>query len=152
MTTALPPELPGHRDPIRTIMIGLSLAFYVAACALPALGFERTGGSHQPWGGGQALMTGWMGVFVGQFAWFANPLLLGAWICLAVRTRRWTLVFALGALLVGAHTLFLFGRPLPADESGSNKITLTQLLPGFYAWAASMVSVGLGGLLLRDKG
>jgi len=138
-----------HRE--QFFVIGASAAVFAVACALPALTFQTTSGVEQTWFGGMIFFIGWMGALVGQFGWFANLLLLGSWISAGFRWRPGAFLFAAGALLLAAQSFALFGKAIPADEGGFNKLTLTHLMPGFYVWVASIVIALVGGFFLRSR-
>lgn len=48
-------------------VVAVSLLLYLAACIMPAMVFDR-----EQWTGLQVLVFGWQGIFLGQFAWYAN--------------------------------------------------------------------------------
>jgi hypothetical protein len=146
---AFPVAVQDHRD--QYFVIGASAAAFAIACALPALTFQSLSGTEQSWYGGVIFLLGWMGALVGQFAWFANLLLLGSWISIGFRWGRGTVLFAAGALLVAAQSFALFGEAIPADEGGVNKLTLTHFMPGFYFWIASIVIALTGGIVGRSR-
>src|SRR5262249_4063718 len=64
----------------------------------------------------ECLMIGWLGVFDGIFAWYANPLLLAAWIFMPTRMRIIPFVLALLAML---FALTFFGNTeIAINEAG----------------------------------
>src|SRR5688572_10303070 len=77
----------------RFIVLAVSLALFGVACASPTLIFLRNGTTEETWAGYMVLFLGWMGPLVGQFAWYANPLLLLGMITFVFRKWIATLVF-----------------------------------------------------------
>lgn len=126
-----------------------STVLFVLACALPALEFKRNEAGIEVWEGIQVAFIGGLGLLLGQFAWLANPLLLGAWLSLLWRRRIPTVLCASLALLVGTHTFALFGQSIPADEANVSKLSLSRLREGTWLWFGSMGIVLTGGLLAR---
>ncbi len=94
------------------------------------------------------LFLGWMGPLVGQFAWYANPLLLLGMITFMFRKWIATLVFIVLTLLMAANTFLLFFQEVPADEAGVNMLMLQNLHIGFYLWIASTLTIGIGAVIL----
>jgi hypothetical protein len=155
LPVAPPPSTPAGRPTVdrlpRLAVVGLSVALYLVACATPALVFSGRG--TETWFGIEALATGWLGIFVGQFAWFANPLLAIAW--LLVLLRRWigATVTTVLALLVAANTFQLYAGEIPGDEGGVVKLHFEYPHVGFAFWMLSMfvVLVGAVGLLVYER-
>ena len=100
------------------------------------------------WPGIQVLLLGWQGVFLGQFAWFANAFWLLS--LLLVFLRRWLL--AVGstflALLVALDALSFVGTTVPLDEAFVNTMLFQSYSIGYYAWMASLGIVGLGSVVM----
>lgn len=136
---------------IRLAFVGISLVLYILACVLPALVFIGPNGQ-QNMDGFSALVIGWAAPLFGQFAWYANPLLLLSIIGL-MRGWRITILLVALSLLLAADTFMLYSQRVPADESGSNYMTFQYPAIGFYLWIASMVVIGIGAvaLPLRSK-
>ena len=76
------------------------------------------------------LATGWMGIIVIQFSWFANPLNLLA-LLLAKKRPRIALFLSLIALFLATEA-FLF-REIPTDVN-QGKIFINEFGLGFYIW------------------
>lgn len=123
-----------------------SVVLYIVACNLPALEFQRNEAATDIWYGGQVAGIGWIGMFVGQFAWFANPLWLAAGILLMARRPRWSIVCTCLALLISLDTWSLYGQELPGDEGGVSKLTLRRIREGTYVWLASFLALLFGAL------
>ena len=105
----------------------ISAALFLVACLSPIGAQDQVFGWH-------ALIFGWIGVAVGDLAWFANIALIGAWCAKTAKTLAiWislTVIFALW------HIVFLMN----ASHSDC-----TSLIggPGSYLWFASIGCMGL---------
>jgi hypothetical protein len=130
----------------RLAITGVSLLLLVVACATPALVFRRNGTDDETWFGIHALAFGWMGVLIGQLAWFANIVAPIAVLCMLF--RRWIVasVLTLIALVLAANTLLLFAQEIPADEAGVNKLVFEYPHVGFVFWIASIFVVLVGSI------
>jgi hypothetical protein len=102
--------------------------------------------------GAVALAFGWMeaiyfshvvGFWVG-FAWFANPLIYGAWILIAQAGYRRALLLALLAVILGLG--LLTGTHIVVSGSGMT-MNLPQLSVGYWLWIASLLAALIGALL-----
>lgn len=128
----------------------LGLLLFFASLALPA--FHSDKGELPGWG---ALIIGWFptafGVFtgahnssewLGTLAWFANPLLMLAWLFMAMRKRWAGLVLALAT--VGTGCLIFQLKTVIVPENG----TLNQVVPemGCFVWLAAMAVAVLSAL------
>jgi hypothetical protein len=158
------PALPAAPGPVprrasdfwlRAGAIGGSLLLWLLACVLPALQLRTRPPGPDPgsWPGGALLGIGPLGPLVLQFAWYANLVLLAAFILLG--TRKWLAasIVAAAGMVVALDTLALFVRPFP---SGANRemYYLSRPLPGYYLWLASFVLVAacaLAGLWRRSN-
>lgn len=116
-----------------------SLLLYLAACCMPVLTFTK-GTSNDVWPGIAAAGMGWLGIFVGEFAWLANPLwLLSTILTWTQRLRMFAIALAGMALLLGLTALRLQGKVVPGDEGGVTTSTITGVHSGAYIWLASLV-------------
>lgn len=106
-------------------------AVYAAAMALPALAIPGVG----TYSGLDVLFEGWQGVRAGVFAWFANPLFIGA-VLLALGDYRRTAGSLSGIGLVLALTSFA-----AVDLAAQNGVALPELgyLTGFYVWLGAQL-------------
>jgi len=128
------------------------LVVFLIACAAPALEFRDTNtAAPNVMQGFQVLLMGWLGVFAGQLAWFANPLFATGLLLLSLRRRTAALVCGTVAVLVAGDTFVLFSQQLPANEGDVGKLILQHLKAGFYLWAAALVLLPLGALILRQR-
>lgn len=146
-------ELPPSRR-ARRATLAIGIAFYFAACAAPAMRYaqhyvEPSSASRYALADsatvqGIVLLTcGWLGLFSGELAWFANPCLVLSWIGLAARSHRLALPAAwLGLLLAGA----LLGRSPVTLYSVAGLYTMTPVsyLPGSWLWIASLAATAAG--------
>lgn len=140
---------PSWRGPV--LLIATFFVFYVLACACPALIFRRSSSEIEIWSGFRVLTIGWLGLLVGQIAWYANPVI--ALSLLFVLLRRWvlTLVVSGVSLLIAANTLLLFFKELPADEGNVVKLRLEHVGFGFFFWLASILAIAVGSVILRRR-
>ena len=125
----------------------IPMALYAVACCLPAIEFHYSDGHTEALWGISIAVTGWSGIFVGIYTWFANPLwLLG--LILAFFGKR-TAAVALGLLTIpiALTTYSIPGRELPADEGNVNHMTALRLLPAFYVWVAALAAMPLAALI-----
>lgn len=118
-------------------------ALFVIACCLPVLAMGPVSASAPltvtgTQSGAQVLASGWLGLFLGNIAWFANPLwLLGGILLLSGRRTPARVLFVL-AVLLSLHTFAMVGTVVPQDEGGVNKQVVVRLLPGAYVWLAAL--------------
>jgi hypothetical protein len=86
------------------------------------------------------LATGFLGVFVGVFAWFANPLMLLAVLLSLSRRRVVAMVLAVAAVALGLQAYALDAVPFnEASMEPDNLNYVDRLGYGFYLWMASLV-------------
>jgi hypothetical protein len=130
----------------RWAVCGISLSLFLAACAAPAIYMQRDNGDVYATFGYKILPVGWLGILVGQFAWFANFALLGSWICTLCQWRIPATLFAAIALLIAVDTLDLYVHPPFAGVRGVNHEHLNHLGWGFYFWISSMLALLIGSL------
>jgi hypothetical protein len=125
------------------VLIGFSLLMFVIACATPAMVFDK-----ETWPGVQVLALGWQGVFLGQFAWFANAF----WFLslLLAFFRRWLLALAATfiTLVVALDALSFLNTTVPLDEGFVNTMVFKSYHVGYYFWMASIGITGLGAVVM----
>lgn len=144
MTPALRVSLVNHRS----VLVCAAILFLLA-CALPALEFRRNETGQDIWWGGQILAFGWLGLFIGQVAWFANPVMIVAALLLFFQRRRICVLCAAVALCLSFDTYSLFAGSIPADEGGVGRLFLTRVREGTYLWQASIGVLAMGALVAR---
>src|SRR5262249_17954624 len=116
-----------------------SLFLHLIACATPAIDFLKNGEDPQRWYGAEVLAWGWLGGSIGQFGWFANPLLLLAYVLVLLREFMAASVFAVLALLFAAHSLVIFHQQFPGYEGEVSRLDAKGFGIGFYFWVASLL-------------
>ena len=95
--------------------------------------------------GSGLLLVGCLGVFVGAFAWLANPLLVATWALTFSRPPR------AGALACAAASLafalsFLLHHEIMLEGSGKYS-RITGYGPGYWLWVASIATALVGCLV-----
>jgi hypothetical protein len=125
------------------VVVVSSLFLYVIACIAPVMVFDK-----ETWRGYEVLLIGWQGVFLGQFAWFAN--IFWALSLLLVFFRRWFLTIAATGLtfLIALDAFSLLGTKIPLDEAFVNTMIFQSYHIGFYFWLASLIAVGVGAVVM----
>jgi hypothetical protein len=151
-----PPFPPKPRLPWKPRLLALciSLLIYALACALPVLDFSKSDWSDSSEGpvvGYVALVSGWLLIAIGQFAWLANFLWLISWILLLFRCWIASLVMTILTTLLALQTYSLFAQKVPGNEAATYYLTLQEVKIGFYVWLASFLAVGISALLLRSR-
>jgi len=134
------------------LLLALSAICFVCACFSPALSFRIFSSNPAEYHletqrGGNYLLIGWLGLLVGQFAWFANPCWLGGSLLLLWGRPVIARVLMGVALIFALTTFTLRGKQLPHDEGNVTQMVLQSLLPGFYLWTAAIVLALLSALL-----
>ena len=114
--------------PIRAdsnVLIIISLLFYAMALFFPAMGSTDLGGMSGQFSverGFSILITGWMGVFVLNVAWFAN---ITYAVTLASLASENAVYYSIASLVLGLTSAINFDQ--------------TRVYLGFYLWIASFV-------------
>jgi hypothetical protein len=120
---------------------------FVYSLFVPAISFspsKRLDGSDiQEWRGWWFLLLGPLGILIGQFGWWANPLMLPSALPLK---RTLTLVFAVLAILLAASSVTLTYVPV-LDV----KFVVRGARLGFYLWLACPVLLLLAALLRPER-
>lgn len=137
----------------RRLLCTLSVIYFLAACASPALYFQKVLDVtvRNVSDGWMVLLGGWMGiVFWWTLAWLANPCYIIALICFLRWARDATIIWGSFALLFALLTLELFSRS-SLDNLGGNE-RLVGLGSGFYFWLASIVILLFAAWMDSDEG
>lgn len=130
-----------------TVLLAFSMLFYLVAMFTAP--FRVGAPDPHPWADGwQVLLTGWMGVFFGIFAWLANPLVFGAWLLTVKRLRVQAAVLAALALLFGLS--FLSRHQIVVNEAGTVEPVHLDAV-GYWCWLASFGVALVGALLLPGR-
>lgn len=143
----LPPAQPGARRPSRKfhwMVAGLFLVTYLTACGLPAIITDK-----DTWSGGNLLVMGPMGIFLGHAAWYAHVPLLAALVFMLVRMERAAFALAAVAFLTGLQTYSMKGVSIPLDEANVRQAVVQSIGPAAAVWLASMAVLGVGALVAR---
>jgi hypothetical protein len=116
--------------------LGLSIALFVACLLFD--GFYIEGSDPRAWADTWLLLLiGWIGILAGLPYWFANPLLIGAWIALALGKRKSALI--LSGVALGLALLFLLERRILVSEAPTYA-AVTGYGAGYWLWVASMAA------------
>jgi hypothetical protein len=113
----------------RTIALVLGSG-WAASLALPVATFGEAQG--ELWYGWTVLVLGWLGFFLGQFAWAAN-LLFAAALVLLVRGRPplvWGLMIGVLTSLLAAHALSW----TTIYQTGGGTASVLAYWSGYYLW------------------
>lgn len=123
-------------------VIVASMFLYFIACITPAMVFDK-----ETWLGYQVLLAGLLGVFLGQFAWFAN--IFWGLSLLLVFFRRWFMTIAATGMtvLIALDAFAFIGARVPLDEANVNAMVFQSYHVGFYFWLASLLAVGVGAVV-----
>lgn len=114
------------RSRVRLAMCAVPAALWAASLGLPAV--RVVGGPELD--GLDVLLQGWRGASVGVYAWYSNPLFLGALLA-AVLHRPRTAGVASGAGLVLALTSFAASGLAQSTGGAAPELAFGV---GFYAW------------------
>ena len=125
----------------------ISMGLFSVACCLPALEWHKAGTPNDVMFGARALVVGWSGIFAGVFAWFANPVWAAGFLFALLGKPKIAALFSVVAMMIALTTFTLIGLELPGDEGGVTKTSIIRLLPGFYVWLASILSLLATSLL-----
>jgi hypothetical protein len=128
----------------------ISLLLYVIACCSPALEVtitttreHLTPVTHETMWGVQLLMRGFMGIFFGIIAWFANPLWVVALLLISSKCVKAALAVSLAAFGISCTSFLAIGKDLAVWESDMYHQHPSALLPGCFLWIASLAVVPL---------
>jgi hypothetical protein len=98
------------------------------------------------------LLIGWLGIFNGLVAWYANPLWLLSTLLVAFRRGiAPARIFAVLALLLGLSTFFFVHAELPGDEGGVSKMAFERVLAGGYLWLLSLAATTAAAFAAQEK-
>lgn len=107
--------------------------------------FDVTGGNSMR--GFDFLVMGWIGIFYGMPAWYANPLLLWS-LLLSWKYPFESMACALVGLLIGATALPVHEMVL--DESGS--LVPVRLELGYYLWLCCFILAFVASYIRDSEG
>jgi len=90
--------------------------------------------------GYRILLMGFLGVFVGVFAWFANPLMVVALLLSKFKKRLASTIFSIFSIALGLQSYALKAVPFNESTMDSRNLHFVDHLDrGFYLWMASLV-------------
>lgn len=90
--------------------------------------------------GYEVLLLGVLGILLGIFAWFANPVMLGAVMLAAFGKRLAAMILAVPAVALGLQSFALDAVPFnEASMEPGNLNVVDHLGPGFYLWMGSLM-------------
>ena len=127
----------------------ISILLYLIACCCPALELQTMTG--QPLTtvgrvsmyGFQILLKGFLGIFWGIIAWFANPLWVLALLLVFFKRVKAALVVSLVSLAIAFTSFLAIGKDLATWKSDVYHQVIGDLLPGCFLWMASLAGVPL---------
>lgn len=114
---------------------------YVLSLALPGIIYQ--GGVSSDFGF-VLLLQGWLGIFIGQFAWYANVLALLSFKAIRNNKPVRGSFFALTAFILGLQSFLFLQKPL--DEGVSSWHNVDHLGIGFYVWELSFLVLFVCGI------
>ncbi len=89
--------------------------------------------------GGWVFILGWMGIIVFQFAWYANPLNILAFLIFESQPRL-SVLLSLLALLIASEAFLFMEIPTGLFTGfNSDKMYVKELGLGFYSWYLSQI-------------
>jgi hypothetical protein len=94
------------------------------------------------------LVIGWLGIFQGVVAWYANPLLFVAWVLFFIGMRRLATAFLVGAFVLAVS--FLSVKSLQASDAPTYT-DVTGYGAGYFLWLASIFVSAIGALMPARK-
>jgi hypothetical protein len=115
------------------------------AISLLCDGFYVDGASPRAWSlGFGELIAGWYAALEGVYAWWANPLLLVAWITFRSKSPAVSTICTVAALLAMAS--FLLVHRIEVSEGG-NSARITGYGIGFWIWILSGLVLLVGNTI-----
>jgi hypothetical protein len=128
---------------IRLSVVGISLMLFVLSLYLDAARFTENPGTANAQlithSGFVMFFMALFGPFYGNFAFFANPLLLVGWLMISAQKYRGAAITLFIAFLFTLQTHSLHSQRIYEDEGGVNFSYMTHLLPGWYVWLLSIL-------------
>lgn len=121
---------------------------FSAACVAPAFHLDN---EPYVWRGVHLLVLGVMGLKIGLYGWLAN---IPAALALRGVMQGWGIAspaLSVLALLIGLHTLRVFGRDLQVGEHAYNIVHVVALGPGFYLWLLALLHPFFVFMLMRQR-
>jgi hypothetical protein len=101
--------------------------------------------------GYRILLMGFLGVLVGQFAWFANPLMLLALLLSTFKKRLASMILSVSSIALGLQSYVLEAVPFNESSMDSDNLNFVDHLGrGFYLWMGSLVTFSVYCLLRKE--
>lgn len=99
------------------------------------------------------LLMGFLGAFVGVFAWFANPLMLLAVLLSMFKKRLASMILSVAAMALGLQSYMLEAVPFNESSMDPGNLNLVDHLGlGFYLWMGSLVTFSVYCFLKDSAG
>lgn len=127
-------------------LIYLAAALYLVSLFTPAMSFTIAA----PATGLNLLEVGWLGLFIGMLAWYANVAAALGFIMALLKNFRAALLVSVAAIVLGSQSFFL--RLVPTNEGnfggcdlGPAMVGTDSCVPvdhlgiGFYLWMLSFI-------------
>ena len=122
--------------------LGVSLLLYLLCLPFDAFCVQ---GECSGWPGYGILIFGPLGLLASptNWTWLANPILLAAWMMLAVQARILSAPLSLAAFVIAIS--FLFQREIMTNEAGI-LFPITGYRIGYWIWLSSIAVCFLGSI------
>lgn len=139
------------KNAIRYLTASISASLYLYSLTrvafITSASLEGTEAHHVEWTGLKILKSGWLGIFDGTVAWYANPALALAIVLLLAKERLCVPVSVISFVL--ACTSLAYGK-MYIDERWSSYAIVGSWGDGFYFWLASIAIVVIGSFALHS--
>ena len=142
-------KMPSHKGSYIFVLVSV---LYIASLCVPALvttHIGRTDGN-EVWYGWKILVWGWLGIVQFQPAWYANPMFVRGLLAKFRGDSKAALRHSLVASSLSIWTFLWFLVPLPGDEGGVTKLSLSYLHIGFFFWFLA-INLFAGFLYFESK-
>ena len=124
-----------QRDVERKWIGGTIASVWLLSLVVPAAGWGHGPGAIGP--GWSLLLIGWLGIFNGQFGWFANlPFLLSMPAAIG-RRQPPTLLFLFASLAIALPAIQTLGWTDVQTDSGRFPVAIG---PGYYLWLVALLA------------
>lgn len=129
---------PSRWEHLRYVAVVASALAFLAAIGLPVSRFEPVASPcPKYWYGLQFLIMGPAGPMVLAFGWYANPLMIAAWVQLVRRRYLQALKFSTPGFALALSTLLLLPLEFPFD-GGHSLARWVKVDLGFYVWLLAL--------------
>ncbi len=86
------------------------------------------------------LLLGFLGIFIGMFAWYANPLMFLALMLSKFKKRLAAMIFSISSIVLGLQSYALKAIPFNESTMDSRNLNFVDHLGcGFYLWMSSLI-------------